>query len=191
MNRAISVAISLVLALTVSAAFAEKGGNRKTEEEFLLKRSYHGAPVPKDAYDKAKAQWDKVPKSFGHKANPFAAKSATTSSTVTSLIGTTWEPVGPSPLQQGSSQVNGRVTSIAVNPNNSNVIYMGAAGGGVWRTIDGGAHWSPLTDQQPSLGTGQASAIAVDPNNTNTIYVGTSNAFLFFFQNIGPQISKC
>src|SRR5262249_51524716 len=62
-------------------------------------------------------------------------------------------------------------------PNNPNVIFQGTVGGGVWRTIDGGATWTPLSDQQPSLGVGQPTAVAIDPNDTNTIYVGTSLAF--------------
>jgi hypothetical protein len=70
-------------------------------------------------------------------------------------------------------------TAIAINPNNSNIIYQGTAGGGVWRTTDGGATWSPIFDRQTSaglrgaLGIGEPSAIAIDPNDTNTLYVGT------------------
>jgi photosystem II stability/assembly factor-like uncharacterized protein len=70
---------------------------------------------------------------------------------------------------------NGRVNSIAVDPTNSNVLYLGSAGGGVWKTVDGGAHWTPKTDQEISLGIGSSHAIAIDPNHPNTIYAGTSS----------------
>ena len=60
-----------------------------------------------------------------------------------SLKGTVWAPIGPSPLHAGID-VNGQVTSIAVNPNNPNVIYIGTAWGGVWRTHDGGKTWKPI-----------------------------------------------
>ena len=90
-----------------------------------------------------------------------------------------WTPLGPSPLQQGTDQVNGRVHAIAVNPNNPNVLYHGADIGGVWRSNDAGVHWTPLFDQQPAMGIGQPGAIAIDPSNTNTIYVGTSARFQF------------
>ena len=91
------------------------------------------------------------------------------------IVGTVWVPIGPSPLAQGGRPDNGLTSAIAVNQNNPNVIYQGTAGGGVWRTIDGGVTWSPLFDQQISLGIGNPSALAIDPNDPNTIYVGTSN----------------
>jgi hypothetical protein len=91
-----------------------------------------------------------------------------------SLKGTVWAPIGPSPISQGPSAVNGLVSAIAVNPANSNVIYMGTAGGGAWRTDDGGVSWVPLFDRQLSLGVGEPGALAIDPNNTNVIYLGTS-----------------
>ena len=65
-----------------------------------------------------------------------------------SLIGTVWTPKGPSPITDGTQQNNGMVTAIAVHPNDSNIIYIGTAGGGVWKTGDAGAHWRPLFDCQ-------------------------------------------
>lgn len=91
-----------------------------------------------------------------------------------SLKGTVWAPIGPSPIAENTLQANGLTTAIAVNPSNSNVIYQGTAGGGVWRTIDGGLTWTPLFDRQLALGIGEPGALAIDPNNTNTLYVGTS-----------------
>jgi hypothetical protein len=90
------------------------------------------------------------------------------------LTGTVWAPIGPSPISQRGRQDNGLASAIAVNPNDGNVIYLGTAGGGVWRTIDGGARWTPIFDRQISLGIGEPGAIAIDPNDTSTIYVGTS-----------------
>jgi hypothetical protein len=91
-----------------------------------------------------------------------------------SLNGTVWKPIGPSPLQTGT-EVNGQVTSIAVNPNNTKVIYIGTAWGGVWRTRDGGTTWTPIFDHAPSLGIGEPAAIAIDPVDTSIIYAGTSS----------------
>ncbi|MEK1888597.1 MAG: choice-of-anchor D domain-containing protein [Phyllobacterium sp.] len=90
------------------------------------------------------------------------------------LNGTVWTPIGPSPIAQGSSPVSGLVSAIAISPSNSNLIYIGTAGGGVWRTDDGGASWNPIFDRQLSLGVGEPGALAIDPNNTDVIYVGTS-----------------
>ena len=91
------------------------------------------------------------------------------------LKGTVWAPVGPSPMLEGTLSANGTTTAIAVNPNNSNIIYQGTAGGGVWRSVDGGVTWTALFDRQFSLGIGEPGAIAIDPNNSDTIYVGTSD----------------
>ena len=94
-----------------------------------------------------------------------------------SLIGTAWSPIGPSPISEGGANDNGLVSSIAVNPNNPNIIYIGTVGGGVWRSDDGGLNWIPLFDRQLALGIGEPQAIAIDPNNTTIIYVGTSGRF--------------
>jgi hypothetical protein len=90
------------------------------------------------------------------------------------IPGSVWVPIGPSPIAQSGRQDNGLTTAIAVNPNNPNIIYQGTAGGGVWRTQNGGATWTPIFDRQISLGVGEHSALAIDPNDTSVIYVGTS-----------------
>jgi hypothetical protein len=97
------------------------------------------------------------------------------------LIGTVWAPRGPSPISAGARQDNGLTTAIAINPNDSSVIYQGTAGGGVWRSTDGGAIWTPIFDRQIGLGIGEPGALAIDPNDTSTIYVGTSS-------RVTPQI---
>ena len=91
-----------------------------------------------------------------------------------SLRGTAWTPIGPSPISQGAGAVNGLASAIAVNPANPNVIYLGTAGGGAWRTDDGGASWVPLFDRQLSLAVGEPGALAIDPSNTDVVYLGTS-----------------
>jgi photosystem II stability/assembly factor-like uncharacterized protein len=94
--------------------------------------------------------------------------------------GPTWTALGPTPVanvrlvggQRG--RASGRVVSIAPHPTNTQIAYLGAAHGGVWRTSDGGASWTPLTDKQPSLAIG---ALAIDPTNPNIIYAGTGEGF--------------
>jgi uncharacterized protein (TIGR03437 family) len=90
-----------------------------------------------------------------------------------------WQSLGPQPITNGSTgstsrPVSGRVSAIALDPGyngtSNQTIFVGAAHGGVWRSRDNGATWTPLTDDQPSLAIG---SIAIDPNNANTIYVGT------------------
>lgn len=87
-----------------------------------------------------------------------------------------WESIGPAPMKNSSigqsftANVSGRVKALAVDPRNSNAVYLGAAQGGVWKTTDSGASWRPLTDDQPSLAVG---ALAIDPQHPDTVYAGT------------------
>ena len=58
-----------------------------------------------------------------------------------------WTPIGPAPTGLGTTSVTaGRVNAIAIDPRDNNVVYIGAAEGGVWKTTDGGVTWNPLTD---------------------------------------------
>ena len=58
-----------------------------------------------------------------------------------------WRALGPSPIPVGGSTTySGRISSIAVHPTNPNIVYAGAAQGGVYRSLDGGANWTPLMD---------------------------------------------
>src|SRR5260370_25226849 len=85
---------------------------------------------------------------------------------------TTWTPMGPATLSSNNlnGNVSGRIAGIAAHPADPMTIYVAAGGGGVWKTIDGGATWMPLTDTQATLSMG---AIAVAPSNPNIIYAGT------------------
>ena len=101
------------------------------------------------------------------------------------LNGTAWAPIGPSPINSGGNPDNGMVSSIAINPNNPNVVYIGTAGGGVWRSRNGGTAWTPLFDRELALGIGEPSAIAIDPNNTDVVYAGTSQRVVLGTGNSG------
>ncbi len=74
-----------------------------------------------------------------------------------------WSAIGPNNLA-------GRILCLAWHPTDANTIYAGTASGGLWKTVDGGANWLPLTDDLPSLAVG---AVALEPGNPNVIYIGT------------------
>ncbi|MEO5568628.1 MAG: hypothetical protein ABIR92_09055, partial [Gemmatimonadaceae bacterium] len=100
----------------------------------------------------------------------LAQRDATMSS-IQSLPSTTmWVPLGPRPINSSGQSNSGRLNSIAINPTNPDVIYVGGAQGGVWKSVDGGTTWKPLTDAQCSLAMG---SIALDPANPEIIYAGT------------------
>jgi photosystem II stability/assembly factor-like uncharacterized protein len=88
------------------------------------------------------------------------------------LSSTAWTPLGPVALG-GGQPAAGRIAALAADPTNANVLYVAAAGGGVWKTTDGGGHWTALTDNQATLSLG---AIALAPSNPQILYAGTGEA---------------
>jgi photosystem II stability/assembly factor-like uncharacterized protein len=76
----------------------------------------------------------------------------------------------------GPANRAGRTLSLAVDPGNPNVVYAGAASGGLWRmTINGNSYrWEYVDTHFPVLGVG---AIAIDPRDAKVIYVGTGEVY--------------
>ncbi len=70
----------------------------------------------------------------------------------------------------GPAVMGGRIDDIAVSESNPNVIYLGYAVGGVWRSENNGTTWTPVFDEQTVASIGD---IAVHPKDPNTVYVGT------------------
>ncbi len=82
----------------------------------------------------------------------------------------TWTPLGP-------GNIGGRTRALLVHPQNPNLIYAGSVSGGVWKSTDGGASWSPLSDLL--MANIAVSSLAMDPGNSNVIYAGTGEVFPF------------
>jgi len=76
------------------------------------------------------------------------------------------EPV----LFAGPTNIGGRISDIEFNPQDPNIVYAGAATGGVFKSTDMGLTWNPIFDDQGFLPVGD---IAIDPMYPDTIYVGT------------------
>jgi len=76
--------------------------------------------------------------------------------------------------QAGPGNIGGRVRSLLIHPSNPNVMYAGAVTGGVWKSVDGGANWTILTDPSAVITVGH---MAMDPTNPNVIYAGTGESY--------------
>ncbi|HXG08193.1 MAG TPA: Ig-like domain repeat protein [Gemmataceae bacterium] len=93
-----------------------------------------------------------------------------------------WFAQGPAPVTNGQTPgnqaVSGRITGVAVDPSDPNVIYVSAAGGGAWRTKNGGQTWEPLIDNVPGASVQNmfTGAIAVAPTDPRIIYVALGEA---------------
>ena len=87
----------------------------------------------------------------------------------------------------GPALMSGRVTDITGHPSKSRILYVGAAGGGVWRTNDGGITFEPLFDKHPqSIG-----AVAVDPKQPDQVlWVGTGEIWTRNSVSVGKGLYK-
>ncbi len=88
---------------------------------------------------------------------------------------------------QGPGNIGARVNTIAVNPDNENIIYAGFSEGGVFKTIDGGTSWTPIFDDQVRLSIGD---IILDPSNPDIVYVGTGDVNISGYPFIGDGLYR-
>src|SRR5215467_6199261 len=88
--------------------------------------------------------------------------------------GMQWRQIGPFRA--------GRVTGVSGIAGQPAIYYMGTAGGGAWKTTDGGMVWKPIFDKQRVASIG---AIAVAPSNPNMVYIGTGDV-----SNVGGAVNQ-
>jgi photosystem II stability/assembly factor-like uncharacterized protein len=155
--------------------FLQKAKKEFTKEEFMTKRSEAIAEKrgvekdkPFDPQNRVKAIRKMEQQETERTGNPDSLENRT--------IQAAWTEIGPNPIPNGQvvsgSQlaVSGRVSAISVHPTNADIIYVGTAQGGLYRTTDGGTTWTPLTESALSLAIG---AVAISPSDPETVYVGT------------------
>jgi hypothetical protein len=78
-----------------------------------------------------------------------------------------WTGVGP-------GNVGGRIRSLLIDPGTPATMYIGGVAGGVWKTTNAGAAWTPLTDLLSNLA---VCSMAMDPKNASVIYAGTGEGY--------------
>ncbi|CAF3788461.1 unnamed protein product [Rotaria sp. Silwood1] len=101
-----------------------------------------------------------------------------------------WQSVSPAGMfyqVTNANYISGRTNSVAFHPTDANIIYIASAGGGVWKTINGGVNWTVMTDGLSNLAGGD---IAIDPNNPNTLYFGTGELNYSLDSHYGDGIFK-
>ncbi|MBX2992942.1 MAG: T9SS type A sorting domain-containing protein [Bacteroidetes bacterium] len=142
-------------------------GEDETGEEILAREQYYiehraGGPgriVPFDAYANAVRQHLAMPRDEDFLVNPSTAVSWQTRN-----------PVGMFYARTNNNYIAGRTNFMVFHPTDPDKFYCAAAGGGIWKTTDGGSLWVPLTDFLTSLASG---GLALDPNNPSVLYYGT------------------
>ena len=98
----------------------------------------------------------------------------------------TWRELGPQnwSYTSGWNPGVGRITSVAVHPSNMAVIYVSSPGGGIWKSTNSGAAWTPLVD---FTGPNYMNVfdLCIDPSNQNIIYACIQNGGIFKSSNAG------
>jgi hypothetical protein len=77
-----------------------------------------------------------------------------------------WREVGP-------ATAGGRIAAVAGSATDPSLYYVGSAGGGVWKSANGGQTWSAVFEKQKVAAIG---AVVIDPTDNKTIWVGTGEA---------------
>jgi photosystem II stability/assembly factor-like uncharacterized protein len=128
-----------------------------------------GPPQPKFTTHKVRALWFQARASYPvREANVEKLISERKRVRAVAVPGVTWASAGP-------TNIGGRCTALAVHPANPDTVYIGAAGGGVWRSDDAGQTWISQWHDQPVLNVG---SLAIDPKAPDTVYCGTGEANL-------------
>jgi photosystem II stability/assembly factor-like uncharacterized protein len=108
-----------------------------------------------------------------------------------------WISIGPAPLVidaeqvwQGTGPNSGEVTDIAIDPvgDSDNTIYIATNDGGIWKTDDGGGHWSQSMDDLLSFSMGAVALDNFSPAMQRVVYAGTGNMYdggRFFNKGVG------
>ena len=89
-----------------------------------------------------------------------------------------WVELGPTDWNATTSWNPGvgRITGIAIDPANNDIMIVGANTGGVWKTTDGGQTWTPLNDFFSNL---NVYAVTIDPFDSDVYYSGSSSGIIF------------
>jgi photosystem II stability/assembly factor-like uncharacterized protein len=164
----IGLTLHTVRAVRNRAAASAALGAYDGESWQHLQRSYPtGRMAPRDALARAAEVRRRLGERLG--ARPGERRPPGLATRL-ALPGDTWVPIGPQPIFSPGHPFSGRVTAVAPHPTLANTIYLGADSGGIWRTTDGGATWTPLTDDIPVPA---IQSLAVDPLDPRLIYATT------------------
>jgi len=98
-----------------------------------------------------------------------------------------WTNLGPVGVDMSITEVphwgviSGRIRGLAIHPANPDIVYIGAASGGIWKTTDGGQTW---TDKSGDLNMLAFGSIAIDPSNPEVVYAGTGESAWYILYNM-------
>ncbi len=138
----------------------------KAIQYFLRKRLPEGeTELPVEKYFEAMEAMQQMDV-FSTADNRFLTRNELKTSPEQPRLGT-WASLGP-------GNIGGRTRTIIINPDNPNIMYAAGVAGGIWKTTNAGASWTPISDLIANIA---VTCLAFDPKNANTIYAGTGEGF--------------
>jgi len=154
--------------------FSEKEGKNpydqpaEAQEFFHQKRSPDGhTPVSPELYLKAMRQAERMPRYSSAQRRFYSPQKAGFDSSIDATALGAWTHLGP-------GNIGGRTRALLIDPVDPDIMYAGGVAGGVWKTTNAGASWTPLSDLLPNL---SISSLAFDRNDSRIIYAGTGEGF--------------
>ena len=88
----------------------------------------------------------------------------------------------------GSATMSGRIAAVdAVEENGRITVIVGAASGGVWKSVNGGTTYKPVFDREDVQSIG---AVAIDPSNSKIVWVGSGEAWTRNSVSVGDGVYK-
>ena len=133
------------------------------------KKRAEGLPAPRYTTHKVRAAWFQARASYPFReanVEKLISERDRVQSEVANAASVNWIPIGP-------TNIGGRCTALAVHPTNPATVFIGSAGGGVWRSDDAGETWTSQWRDQPVLNVG---SLAIDSKSPDTVYCGTGEA---------------
>lgn len=90
-------------------------------------------------------------------------------------------------INKGPNNVGGRVNTLVRHPADSNMLFSGLTAGGIFKSINGGASWYPVFDDQPAL---SISFIRIHPTDPSVIYAGTGDPNISSYVFLGKGLFR-
>lgn len=130
-------------------------------EYFLMRRLPEGRDVDLwQRYRAAERRMEKMPR-YSSRSGAYLPAARSADPKAGDLP--PWEQLGP-------GNIGGRTRALVIDPTKPDVMYAAGVTGGVWKTLDGGRLWRPLTDLLPNIA---VSALLMDPTDPRVLYAGT------------------
>jgi len=134
--------------------------------------------IPPGAYARAKAHVDRLRASAAARSVEFAPAPQISGAMFSASAPSA--ALGPAPIAPqkwrwiGPGNIGGRIRALAISRTSPSTMFAGSVGGGIWKTTNAGASWTPVDDFMASL---SVSSIVFDPVNAGVLYAGTGEGY--------------